>query len=315
MKAGKHEPSAASPAEASVAGVRLTHPGRLLFPQAGLSKLDLASYAEDMAAWILPHLEQRPLTLVRCPQGEGPSCFFQRHAQETLPAGVERIAVPDADGGSTSYMMANSSAALVGLIQMSALEWHAWGARQGCLDRPDRIIFDLDPAPDVPWADTVGAARLLRELLQDAGLESFVKTTGGKGLHLVVPIVPERPWDQARQFSRAVAEQLEAAWPERFVSDMSRAKRGGKIFIDYLRNAAEATAVAPYSPRARPHAPVSAPLAWEELDAGLHPDSLTVGSIRQRMKAQSRDPWLGYFTRRQRLDAQAWRKFGIGEQE
>jgi bifunctional non-homologous end joining protein LigD len=277
--------------------------------------LDLARYAEDIAERILPHLEQRPLTLVRCPQGEGHSCFFQKHAQETLPAGVERIAVPDANDGSSSYMMANSSAALVGLVQASALEWHAWGARQGSLDRPDRIIFDLDPAPDVPWADTVAAARLLRELLQDAGLESFVKTTGGKGLHLFIPIVPDRPWDQARQFSRAVAEQLEAASPERFVSDMSRAKRGGRIFIDYLRNAVEATAVAPYSPRAKPHAPVSTPLAWEELDPGLDPHSLTVGTIRQRIRAQSEDPWSGYFTRRQRLSAAILRKFGIVGQE
>ncbi|MBK4736741.1 non-homologous end-joining DNA ligase [Noviherbaspirillum pedocola] len=292
-----------SPApDAAVAGVRLTHPERLLYPQAGLTKLDLARYAQDMAAWILPHIERRPLTLVRCPQGADHACFFQKHAQETLPDGIERIAVPDAKQAQTWYMMANSSAALVGLVQISALEWHTWGASAPRLEQPDRIIFDLDPAPDVPWSDTVASARLLRELLRRCGMQSYVKTTGGKGLHLVLPIVPEHGWEAVRAWSRAVAERVEARWPERFVSDMSKSKRDGRIFIDYLRNAIEATAVAPYSPRAKPHAPVSTPLAWEELDASLHPDSLTVLTVRQRMAKRREDPWSGYFTLDQRLD-------------
>jgi len=187
-------------------------------------------------------------------------------------------------------------------VQISALEWHTWGASAPRLEQPDRIIFDLDPAPDVPWSDTVAAARLLRELLRRCGMQSFVKTTGGKGLHLVLPIVPEHGWEAVRAWSRAVAERVEARWPERFVSDMSKSKRDGRIFIDYLRNAIEATAVAPYSPRAKPHAPVSTPLAWEELDASLQPDSLTVLTVRQRMEKRGEDPWSGYFTLNQRLD-------------
>jgi bifunctional non-homologous end joining protein LigD len=286
------------PKAVSIAGAHLSHPQRLLYPQAGLSKLDLARYAEEMAEWILPHLEQRPLTLVRCPRGEGSACFFQKHAQGAVPAGVETIAVPGAD----DYMMANSATALVGLVQMGALEWHAWGSRSEHLERPDRIIFDLDPAADVQWGATVAAARLLRELLRRAGLESFVKTSGGKGLHLVLPILPEQSWDEARLFARKLAEDAEAGWPDRFVSDMSRAKRGGKIFIDYLRNAAEATAVAPYSPRAKPQAPVSTPLAWDELDERLRPESLTVVTVRERMRALRADPWGAYFTLRQRLN-------------
>jgi bifunctional non-homologous end joining protein LigD len=191
--------------------------------------------------------------------------------------------------------------ALVQAAQMNVLEFHTWNATTRHMDKPDRLIFDLDPASDVPWSETVAAARLLREVLQQDGLTSFVKTTGGKGLHLVVPILPEHSWEDARAQARAVAEGLEAAWPQRFVSDMSKSKRDGRIFIDYLRNAIEASAVAPYSPRAKPHAPVSTPLSWDELDAGLHADSLTVATLPQRMKTLGADPWAGYFSLRQRL--------------
>jgi bifunctional non-homologous end joining protein LigD len=298
-----------TPANASdaidIAGVRLTHPQRLLFPAAGLSKLDLARYAEDMAAWILPHLAHRPLTLVRCPQGEGHPCFFQRHAHGALPAGLERIAAPGAKDADADYLLANSATALVGLVQIAALEWHVWGSTQPQLDKPDRIIFDLDPAPDLPWRETVAAAQLLRELLEDMQLISFVKTTGGKGLHLVVPILAEHSWEEARAWARALAERLEASWPKRFVSDMSKSKRDGKIFIDYLRNAIEASAVASYSPRAKPHAPVSTPLSWDELDAGLRPDSFTIATLPQRMKSLDMDPWANYFSLRQKLHLQS----------
>lgn len=300
MPTERHQKTKADDA-IDIAGVRLTHPQRLLYPAAGLTKLDLARYAEGMAEWILPHLANRPLTLVRCPQGEGHPCFFQRHAQGALPAGVERIAAPDAKGAEADWLMANSATALVGLVQIAALEWHAWGSTSQHPDKPDRLIFDLDPAPDVPWSETVAAASLLRDLLRQDGLASFVKTTGGKGLHLVVPILPKHSWEDARAHARAVAEGLEAAWPQRFVSDMSKSKREGRIFIDYLRNAIEASAVAPYSPRAKPHAPVSTPLSWDELDAGLHADSLTVATLPQRMKTLGADPWAGYFSLRQRL--------------
>ncbi|MGB7481209.1 MAG: DNA ligase D [Burkholderiaceae bacterium] len=280
---------------------RLTHPSRILFPDSGITKLDLARYYRDIAQWILPHLAGRPLTLVRCPQGQGRQCFFQRHAGATA-AGIDTVAIPGSDG-EAPYMVANSAAALTELVQLGVLELHTWGAREGRLDKPDRIIFDLDPAPGLDWMRVVEAAQLMRALLQELGLASFVKTTGGKGLHVVIPLQPKKPWDQIKDFSRAVAEHLAATFPERFTASMAKSARGGKIFIDYLRNAAEATAVAAYSTRARPGAPVSTPISWDELGPELHSDSFNLRNVRARLQGLKQDPWAAYFTVRQSLSA------------
>ena len=287
--------------EATVAGVRLSHPSRVLFAKAGVTKLDLARYYEDIAPWILPHLAQRPLTLVRCPQGH--HCFFQKHANDTTVEGVGRIEVPT--GGTTAtYMTAGTLPELVRLVQMGVLELHTWGACAGHLDRPDRMIFDLDPDTALAWKDVVDGALLVRSLLADIGLDSFVKTTGGKGLHIVVPLAPDRSWDEVKAFSRAVAQQLERVLPDRFIATMSKAKRGGRIFVDYLRNASESTAVAAYSTRAKPEAPVSTPLDWDELEDGkLRSDSYTVLNLRQRLEGLKQDPWARYFSSRQKLTA------------
>ncbi len=286
--------------ETTLEGVKLTHPSRLLFPDAGISKLDLAQYYKDVADWILPHLAGRPLTLVRCPEGQGRQCFFQRHGSHTVSAEVETVKVARSDG-KASYMMANSAAALVGLVQLGVLELHTWGARQDSLDRPDRLIFDLDPAPGVPWKQVIEAAQRVRTLMDEIGLASFVKTTGGKGLHVVIPVRPEKPWDDIKTFARAVAERLERTYPQHFTAKMTKTKRAGKIFIDYLRNAAEATAVAAYSTRARAGAPVSTPIGWNELGPDLHSDSFTLTNIRARLKKLKRDPWAAYFSSNQHL--------------
>jgi bifunctional non-homologous end joining protein LigD len=285
--------------ETTVAGVRLSHPSRVLFAGAGVTKHDLARYYEDIADWILPHLAQRPLTLVRCPQGH--HCFFQKHANDTTVEGVGRVEVPT--GGTTAtYMTAGSLPELVRLVQMGVLELHTWGARAGHLDRPDRVIFDLDPDTALEWKNVVEGALLVRSLLDDIGLASYVKTTGGKGLHVVVPIAPDRSWDEVKAFSKSVAQQLERVLPERFIANMSRAKRGGRIFVDYLRNASESTAVAAYSTRAKPTAPVSTPLGWDELEDGkLRSDSYTVLNLRQRLDRLKQDPWAGYVDARQKL--------------
>jgi bifunctional non-homologous end joining protein LigD len=284
---------------ATVAGVLLTHPARVLFTEAGVTKLELAHYYEDIADWILPHLARRPLTLVRCPHGH--RCFFQKHATESTAGDIGRIEVPTG-GATATYMTVNSLQHLVGLVQMGVLELHTWGAREGHLDLPDRMIFDLDPGPDLEWKQVAEGAQLVRALLDGIGLASFVKTTGGKGLHVVVPLAPQRPWDEIKALSKSVASHLEQTLPDRFVSSMSRARRGGRIFIDYLRNASEATAVAAYSTRAKPDAPVSTPLAWDELsDAGLRSGSYSVRNLRQRLDSLKQDPWAEYFKLEQKV--------------
>ena len=296
--------------EARVAGVALSNPSRILFPDVGWTKLDLAHYYENVAEWILPHLHKRPLTLVRCPHGGGSQCFFQKHVKESIPREVDHVEVPEDDSTAT-YMMANRLPAIIGLVQMGVLELHTWGSQEGHLDLPDRIIFDLDPAPDLDWIQVIEAAQLIRALLEEIGLKSFLKTTGGKGLHVAVPIKPERPWPEIKAFTRAVAEHLAVTLPDRFTSKITKAKRTNKIFIDYLRNASGATAVAAFSTRARPNAPISVPITWDELNIDLHSDTFTVGNIDQRLSQISEDPWAEYFELKQRITATMLRKFGL----
>jgi bifunctional non-homologous end joining protein LigD len=302
--------SAADAKNVSVAGVSLSHPSQVLYPEIGLTKLQLAQYYERIADWMLPHLSQRPLTLVRCPHGVGQHCFFQKHANKTTARDIPRIEVPSRAGTAT-YMMVDSLHALISLVQMGVLELHTWGARKGHLDKPDRMIFDLDPAPGVLWMQVIEAAQLIRALLDEAGLTSFVKTTGGKGLHVVIPLKPEKSWDDIKALSRAIAEYMEQTLPDRFTSKMAKSKRTGKIFIDYLRNAPEATAVAAYSTRARPGAPVSTPVAWDELTEQLHSDTFTAVNIPARLDQLKQDPWQQYFLLNQRVTAKTMRTFGL----
>jgi bifunctional non-homologous end joining protein LigD len=296
--------------DAQVAGVRISHPSRILYADTDITKLMLARYYEEVGEWMLPHLSGRPLTLVRCPQGAAHQCFFQKHANETTPPDIERIDVSDA-GGSATYLTASTLKSLIGTVQMGVLELHTWGSRAPHLDKPDRIIFDLDPAPDLDWSRVVEAAQLVRGFMQELGLESFVKTTGGKGLHVVVPIKPERTWDEIKPMSRAVAEHFEAALPDRFTSKMTKTRRTGRIFIDYLRNGWEATAVAAFSTRSRPGAPVSVPIAWDELSNDIRDNSFTLLTVGQRLKHLAEDPWKAYFTSRQRVTAKVLRSLGV----
>lgn len=283
----------------SVAGVKITHPSKILFPGIGLTKLELAQYYERVADWILPHLKDRPLTLVRCPEGGEKECFFQKNAKETIPAEVGRIEVP-VDGTST-YMEAETVEALIGLVQMGVLELHTWGSHEGALDKPDRMIFDIDPAEGLGWERVTEAALLIRGLLEEIGLKTFLKTTGGKGLHVVVPLKPERGWDEVKAFSKAVAEHLADTLPDRFTANMAKSKRTNRIFIDYLRNGLGATAVAAYSTRAKPNAPVSVPIAWEELDADIRSNTFNVRNLFERLDNLKQDPWMDYFKLQQRL--------------
>jgi len=276
-----------------VAGIEITNPYRVLFPHDGITKFKLAQYYERIGDRILPYVCGRPLTLVRCSEGHDTGCFYQKHATDQIHEAIDRVEVEESDGRA-SYMVANTAAALVALVQLGVLEFHTWGARQDRLDRPDRMTLDLDPAPDVPWHEVVEAAFLIKTLLEELSLKSFVKTTGGKGLHVVVPLQRRHSWDEVKNFSKSVAGHMARTIPARFTDNMSKRVRKGKVYIDYLRNGRGATAVAAYSTRAKPRAPLSAPLAWDELTPSLRSDQFTVHNIEERLSELAKDPWDGY---------------------
>ncbi len=289
----------ATPSQAVVEGVRLTHADRVLYPEQGATKLDLAAYYLAVADFILPHVADRPTTLVRCPGGLGEPCFYQKHVKYWAPAPVRRVLIQEKHKEG-EYLVADSPAALVGLVQIGILEIHTWNSRAADLERPDRIVFDLDPDTELPWEETLDGARIVRDRLAEIGFESFVKTTGGKGLHVVMPLVPGPSWDECAAFSRAVSEAI-AARDRRFITTMSKAKRHGKIFLDWLRNVRGATSVSAYSPRAKPGAPVSLPIAWEELGPDLKPADFNLKTVPEIVRARKRDPWRRYGKVRQAL--------------
>lgn len=274
----------------AVESVRLTHPDRVLYPDIDLTKRGLAEYYVEVADWILPGVVQRPLSLVRCPDGLGKTCFYQKHLGASPPEDLHCARIAE-KGGTTCYAMIKDVKGLISLVQMAVLEIHPWGARVDRLEQPDRIVFDLDPDPTVPWADVVAAARETRDRLTSLKLESFVKTTGGKGLHVVVPLSRRHDWERVHGFARQFAEAMASDSPARYTARMAKAARKGKIFIDYLRNVRGATAVAAYSARAKPGAPAAAPLAWDELGPGLGPDRFTVETLPRRLAGLAEDPW------------------------
>ncbi|HEY2864437.1 MAG TPA: DNA ligase D [Casimicrobiaceae bacterium] len=295
---GRKQVVAVESASDTVAGIKLSHPDKQLFPEAKLAKRDLARYFTQVGDWILPHLRDRPLALVRCPDGWSKQCFFQKHADKSVNAAVTRVEVPEGEGTAT-YFAANSIPALVALVQWGVVELHPWGSRAPRLDRPDRLIFDFDPDDGIGWKQIVDAVGVLRALLDDLGLEGFLKTTGGKGLHVVVPIRATLDWDQAKGFTKAIADLLAETFPDRFIATMSKARRKGRIFIDYLRNAEGATAIAPYAIRARANAPVSTPIAWKELATDVRFDHFNVRNVPGRLAELRQDPWAGIGTTRQ----------------
>ena len=289
----KKSPAASSQDSVEIAGIKLTHPDRVLYPEQGITKLELAKYYEQVADWMIPHLKGRPLTLVRCPEGYKKQCFYQRHVTESLRDPIQSIRVKE--GRSTvSYVAVDSAAGLVALVQMGVLEIHTWGSRQDRLEQPDRLIFDLDPDPALPWKQIKEAAETLRDRMSGLGFSAFVKTTGGKGLHVVVPITPKQDWEAVKLFTKKVAEDLVREAPQRYTATMSKSKRKGKIYIDYLRNTRTATAVCAFSTRARANAPVSAPVHWHELATDVRGEYFTIRNVPQRLARQRTDPWEGY---------------------
>ena len=277
--------------------IKLTHPERILWPQSGITKQGLADYYADIADWILPHVAGRVLSLLRCPSGTGEKCFFAKHPWSGLSRVVQRV-----DVGETEPMLVlDNLAGLMSLVQAGVVEIHPWGSRADRLDEPDRLIFDLDPGEDVPWRDVISAAQAVRDRLLSRGLKSFVKTSGGKGLHVVVPAEPATGWAAAKTFAASVAEAMAADQPDRYIATMAKHARRGRVFIDFLRNDRGSTAVAAYSPRSSPQASVSTPLEWDELSEGLRSDHFTIGNVRHRLAFLKRDPWRDFLKLRQRI--------------
>ena len=290
-------------------GIRFTHPDKVLWPEQGVTKRDLVGYYNKMAERILPHLVHRPITLLRCPSGRQAQCFIQRHGADGVPPAVKRVQIKEARG-MVEYLMVEDRRALLHLVQLGVLEIHPWGARADRPDRPDRIVLDLDPADGVPWAMVVEAAYGLRDRFKALGLESFAMVTGGRGIHVAVPMVRRLDWDATAAFAKAVAGQVADADPKRFTISPLKNARIGRIFIDYMRNARGASTVAPYSPRARAGATVATPVDWDELGNLAGPGVFTVNTVPQRMRSLG-DPWAPVLTLQQSISAAAKKAVGI----
>jgi bifunctional non-homologous end joining protein LigD len=293
--------------DSTVHSLRITHPERVIDGASGITKLELARYYDTVAEHMLPHLKARPVALLRAPEGVGGQMFFQKHLQNIVIPEIRRLG-PEIDPPHPSLMVIDNATALVGAAQMGVIELHTWNAVYTHIEKPDRIVFDLDPDPTLPWARMVEAAGLMKTLLDELKLKSFLKTTGGRGLHVVVPLQRRHDWDEVKRFAQAVTLHLARTLPKRFVSKMGAQNRVGKIFVDYLRNSRGATSVCAFSARARPQMGVSVPLAWEELAELRSSDQWTVRTLPQRLaERQGRDPWGEYEASRQTL-AEASRK-------
>ena len=299
---GLAEPAPARPQSqktGKIQGVALSNPDKVLYPDSGITKRALAGYYEAVADLAVPHLRDRPLTLVRCPNGIEEGCFYQKQLGSGVLEAIKRIAVKDE---SEPYSMIDDAAGLIALVQLGVLEIHAWGARAGDLERPDIVVFDLDPSEELPFGAVVEAALELRERLARLDLESFVRVTGGKGLHVVVPLIPGPGWDGVKGFAAALARYTARDDPDRFTAVMSKERRTGKIFVDYLRNTRESTAIASYSARARPGAPVALPVAWDDLDPeATRPPRYGVLEV-PGLIAGRPDPWADFEQARRPLD-------------
>ncbi|HEX6019546.1 MAG TPA: DNA ligase D, partial [Burkholderiaceae bacterium] len=294
-------PAGALPLQRSrSAAIKVTHPERVIDPASGATKLDLVRYYESVADRLLPHLAGRPCSLVRGPDGVGGELFFQKHLGKMTLAGVKTLD-PALWPGHEPLLEVASTQGIASAAQMNVIEFHTWNARVRTIDRPDRIVFDLDPGDGVAWSRVQEAATLVHAFLQELGLQVWLKTSGGKGLHLVVPIAPRLPWDAVKGFSQAVVEHMARVVPDRFTARSGPANRVGKIFVDHLRNAHGATTAAAYSARARSGLGVSMPVSWQQLGALKSGAQWTIATAREHLSFEQADPWAGYWRCRQTL--------------
>ena len=292
---------------ATIAGVRLTSPDRVLFPEQGATKRDLADYFVRMAGPILHHAANRLISLVRCPGGHDGHCFFQRHGGNGLPDRFKTMPVHQKDGKTADYLYLTDKPGLVSAAQIGVLELHIWGSRIDDIERPDRLVFDLDPSEELDFGAVKDAARHIRDALDILGLNSFPLVTGGKGIHVVAPLVRRHEWPVVKAFAEAIAKRMAEDQPERFVAVMSKARRKGRIFIDYLRNERGGTAIAPYSPRARKGAPVAWPVDWDDLGKVRRADQFRLAEV----SADDAKGWAEYDDVRQGLNNASLEAVGV----
>lgn len=279
----------------------VTHPDKVLYCEDNITKRDLVDYYEVIHEWMLPYLVRRPLTLVRCPS-DYKKCFYQKHLVQISMPGLNGIMIKEKNGKKQEYIYIEDHVGLMAFPQLSILEIHPWGSRIEKIECPDTLIFDLDPGPGVSWKRVVKAAYEIKEILVSIQLKSFIKTTGGKGLHVVVPIQPKHTWKEVKVFSHLLVSYLVMQHPKQYVDKMTKIKRTNKIYIDYLRNERGATAIAPYSTRARLHAPIATPLDWNELTNNPRDVFYTIKTLPARLKQLKADPWQDYFNLKQSLD-------------
>ncbi|MBP0595581.1 DNA ligase D [Paraburkholderia sp. LEh10] len=300
-------------ATATVSGVRISHPDRVIDKSTGVRKIELVEYYASVASWMLPHLKDRPVALVRAPEDIGGELFFQKHSQKMAIPNITQH--PGLDPDHPPLLTVESEAALVGTAQMGTIELHTWNAVAADIEKPDRMVFDLDPDPALGWTRMTEAAQLTRELLDELGLASFCKTSGGKGLHVVVPIARQLGWDEVKAFSQAVAQHMANTLPKHFAAKMGAQNRKGKIFVDYLRNNRGSSTVCAYSLRARPGLGVSVPLAWDEVPGTTAGDQWNIANVHERLDALDSDPWAGYAKTKQRITAAMRRRLDTAGHE
>lgn len=281
--------------EEDVAGVRLTHPDKILYPDQGLTKRELAEYLAGVAKHMLPFAARHPLSLVRCPDGINDKCFFQKHLSASMPKSFKTLSIREKNGGKADYLYVEDVAGIVAAAQIGALELHVWGAPNHDLEHPDRLVFDLDPDESVSFAEVKAAAGDFRSILEAAGLQTFPMITGGKGIHVIAPLDGSNDWDEVKSFAGGLARSFAERDPDRFIATASKAKRKGRIFIDWLRNERGATAILPYSPRARKGAPVAVPVGWSELSRLKAAAAFDTVAVLKRLKSAKTDPWPNYW--------------------
>ncbi|MNJ91387.1 putative DNA ligase-like protein [compost metagenome] len=295
------EISVEEPAPPKVKGkLSLSSPEKIIFAKEKITKLDIAKFYLEISEKMLPYVKDRPLALLRCPEGTSKPCFFQKHINGNLPAHIQEVLIKEKTEESP-YMFISSSQGLVAFVQMGAFEMHCWNCKKNNVEYPDQIVMDFDPGPGVPWSKVIAAAFELKKTLEVLGLRSFVKLSGGKGVHVHVPISPKYTWDEVKAFSKALADDMEARNPDLYVARMSKKIRRGRIFVDYLRNGRGSTAIGPYCLRARALSSVAMPVTWEELKKIKGPDIFTLEKALVYLKKRKKDPWEGYFKLRQSI--------------
>jgi len=278
----------------------LTHPDKILYPEDKITKQELAAYYDSVQDWILPYISKRPLMLLRCPENYQ-KCFHQKHINHKLPKGIDEVMIKEKNG-KEKYMYIEDYEGLIELSQMNVLEIHPWNCKVNSIENPDMIIFDLDPDVSVPWKRVVNAAFGIKDILKMINLKCFVKTTGGKGLHVVIPIQPKYDWNQIKNFSHLLVDFMVSNNSNEYIGKMTKSSRKNKIFIDYLRNQRGATSIAPYSTRARKGAPIATPVAWDELTHRFEDTFFTLTTIVHRLTKLKNDPWKNFFKIKQSLN-------------